>query len=90
MCLFGVQTQSISAFPFGDPGQCLKPELTPTVSAASCSKAVQLCYELCETQDPWVIQAGRDLRMAVVQPPTQNRVSYEVRLSCSGLYPARQ
>lgn len=88
--MFGVQTQNISAFPFGDHGQHLKPTLAPTVSAASCSKVVHLCYELCETQDHWVIQAGRDLKMAVVQPPAQCRVTYEVRLGCSGLYPARR
>lgn len=84
MC-FGVHTQNINAFPFDDPDQCLKPTLTPTVSAASYSKVVQLCYELCETQHPWVIQAGRDLKMAVVQPPAQNRVRDKVRLSYSGL-----
>lgn len=87
MC--GVQTQTISAFLSGDPGQRLKPALTPTVSAASCCKFAQLCHELCETQGHWVIQAGRELQMALVQPPAPSRVSYEVRLSCSDLYPAR-
>lgn len=34
-----------------------------------------------------IVQAGRDFRRSLVQPPAQGRVSYESRLGCSGLNP---
>lgn len=34
-----------------------------------------------------IVQAGRDFRRSLVQPPAQGRVSYESRLGCLGLNP---
>lgn len=44
-------------------------------------------FHLAQSQNRRKIQLGRDLRISLVQPPAQFRVSEEVKPCCLGLYP---